>query len=68
MNFKEFLSVKKILSCTFLPLNFEMLRLLLFFLERKKIFVRLEMSEAILRAFKAWDQNPQNGEIKNKQK
>lgn len=42
----------------FLPLDFEMLRPLLFFLERKEMFVRVEMSEVILCALKAWDQKP----------
>lgn len=51
-----------------LPLDFEMLRPLLFFLERKKMFVRVEMPEVILHAFQAWDQKPQDGQIKNKQK
>ena len=44
-----------------LPLEFEMLRPLHFFLERKKLFVEVEMSEAILHAFKDWDQNPRMG-------
>lgn len=43
---------KKILRCMFLALDFEVLRPLLFFLERKNMFVRVEMSEAILHVFR----------------
>lgn len=37
-------------------------------LERKKMLVKVEMSEVILLALKTWDQKPQDGRIKNKQK
>ena len=69
--FKQFLSVKKRkkgLSYMLLPLEFEMLRPLHFLLERKKMLVKVEMSEAVLLALKTWDQKPQDGRIKNKQK
>lgn len=46
-NFKEFLNVRKNLNCMLLPLDFEMLRPLIFFLERKKMFVGVEKSEVI---------------------
>ena len=49
-----------------LPFDFEMLKPLYFFLDRKKMFVRIALSEATLHAFKAWDQKPQDGEIRNK--
>ena len=67
--FKQFLIVKKkSLSHMLLPLESEMLRPLHFFLKRKKMLVKVEMSEAILLALKTWDQKPQDGRIKNKQK
>lgn len=49
--FEEFLSFKKN-SQLFLPSDFEMLRPLLFFLERENMFIRVEMSEAILPIFR----------------
>ena len=43
---------KKGLSYMLLPLEFEMLRPLHFLLERKKMLVKVEMSEAVLLALK----------------
>ena len=63
---KQFFGVKKNSHCMLLPFDFEMLKPLYFFLDRKKMFVRIALSEATLHAFKAWDQKPQDGEIRNK--
>ena len=46
------LKKKKGLSYMLLPLEFEMLRPLHFLLERKKMLVKVEMSEAVLLALK----------------